>query len=149
MSPAPFPSHRRVSAAILAPALSIGNIPHPAGCRKSDTSPTKPPLLQRNRRSGEHQCQSCLYIYDPKKGDPEYPVSAGVQFKALPEDWLCPTCGAAPKTFKNLGKEVAGFEQNQGYGLGTNSMSGGEKSVLIYGALAIFFTLFLGGYLLD
>ena len=40
-------------------------------------------------------------------------------------------------------------DRNQGYGLGTNSMSGGEKSVLIYGALAIFFTLFLGGYLLD
>mgnify|MGYP001971973443 FL=1 len=90
-----------------------------------------------------------MYIYDPKKGDPEYPVSAGVQFKALPEDWLCPTCGAAPKTFKNLGKEVAGFEQNQGYGLGANSMSGGDKSVLIYGALAVFFALFLGGYLLD
>ena len=84
-----------------------------------------------------------MYIYDPKKGDPEYPVSAGVQFKALPEDWLCPTCGAAPKTFKNLGKEVAGFEQNQGYGLGTNSMTGGEKSVLIYGALALFFLFFI------
>ena len=147
MSPAPFPSHRRVSARDPRARFIRWNIRHPAG--KSDTSLTEPPLLQRNRRSGEHQCQSCLYIYDPKKGDPEYPVSAGVQFKALPEDWLCPTCGAAPKTFKNLGKEVAGFEQNQGYGLGTNSMSGGEKSVLIYGALAIFFTLFLGGYLLD
>ena len=90
-----------------------------------------------------------MYVYNPKNGDPDYPVAAGTAFKDLPEDWLCPTCGAAPKTFKSLGKEVAGFEQNQGYGFGTNSMSGGEKSILIYGALAIFFALFLGGYLLD
>lgn len=90
-----------------------------------------------------------MYVYNPKNGDPDYPVAAGTAFKDLPEDWLCPTCGAAPKTFKNLGKEVAGFEQNQGYGFGTNSMSGGEKSILIYGSLALFFALFLGGYLLD
>ena len=105
--------------------------------------------MQPSRRSGEHQCQSCLYVYNPKNGDPDYPVASGTAFKDLPEDWLCPTCGAAPKTFKSLGKEVAGFERNQGYGFGTNSMSGGEKSILIYGALALFFALFLGGYLLD
>jgi len=28
-------------------------------------------------------------------------------------------------------------------------MTGGEKSLLIYGALALFFALFLGGYLLE
>ena len=100
-------------------------------------------------RSGEHECQSCMYTYVPKIGDDFYPISAGTQFKDLPGDWRCPTCGAEKSKFKNMGKEVAGFEQNQGYGLGANSMSGGDKSVLIYGALAIFFTLFLGGYLLD
>ena len=57
--------------------------------------------------------------------------------------------GADKTKFKNLGKQVAGFAQNQGYGLGTNSMTGGEKSLLIYGALALFFALFLGGYLRE
>ena len=33
-------------------------------------------------------------------------------------------CGAEKSKFKNMGKQVAGFEQNQGYGLGTNSMTG-------------------------
>ncbi|EEH60796.1 uncharacterized protein MICPUCDRAFT_30901 [Micromonas pusilla CCMP1545] len=99
--------------------------------------------------SGEHECKGCLYTYVPSKGDPDYPVAAGTQFKDLPEDWRCPTCGADKTKFKNLGKQVAGFAQNQGYGLGTNSMTGGEKSLLIYGALALFFALFLGGYLLE
>jgi len=40
---------------------------------------------------------------------------------------------------------VAGFAENQQYGLGTNSMTGEQKSLLIYGALAVFFILFLGG----
>jgi len=44
---------------------------------------------------GEHECQSCMYQYSPKKGDDFYPVSAGTQFKDLPEDWNCPVCDAS------------------------------------------------------
>jgi rubredoxin len=98
---------------------------------------------------GDFQCQSCMYEYKPKVGDDFYPVSAGTAFKDLPSDWRCPTCGAEKSKFKSLGKQVAGFEQNQGYGLGTNSMTEEEKSKLIYGALALFFGLFLAGYLMD
>lgn len=46
-------------------------------------------------------------------------------------------------------KVVAGFAANQGYGLGTNSMTGEQKTGLIYGALAFFFVLFLLGYAMD
>ena len=98
---------------------------------------------------GDWQCQSCMYEYRPKVGDDFYPVSAGTQFKDLPEDWRCPTCGADKTKFKSLGKKVAGFEQNQGYGFGTNSMTEGEKSRLIYGSLAFFFLFFIAGYLID
>jgi hypothetical protein len=44
---------------------------------------------------------------------------------------------------------VAGFAENQKYGLGTNSMTGEQKSLLIYGALAVFFVLFILGYSLE
>ena len=90
-----------------------------------------------------------MYQYSPKKGDDFYPISAGTPFKDLPEDWNCPVCGASKAKFKSIGKKVAGFEQNQGYGLGTNSMTEGEKSRLIYGALLFFFLVFISGYLLD
>ncbi len=41
---------------------------------------------------------------------------------------------------------VAGFAENQSYGLGTNSMTGEQKQLLIYGSLAAFFALFIAGY---
>mmetsp|Transcript_31146 Transcript_31146/g.101519 ORF Transcript_31146/g.101519 Transcript_31146/m.101519 type:complete len:187 (-) Transcript_31146:1169-1729(-) len=99
--------------------------------------------------AGTFECSSCQYEYDPKVGDPEYPVMKGTQFRNLPEDWACPVCGATPNKFFSNAKEVAGFEQNQGYGFGTNTMTGGQKSLLIYGSLAFFFALFIAGYALD
>lgn len=44
---------------------------------------------------------------------------------------------------------VAGFAENQKYGLGTNSMTGDQKLILIYGTLLLFFILFIGGYALE
>ena len=46
-------------------------------------------------------------------------------------------------------REIAGVAENQRYGLGTNSLTGGQKSGLIYGALAAFFALFIAGYFMD
>ena len=37
----------------------------------------------------------------------------------------------------------------QGYGLGTNSLTEDQKSLLIFGSLAFFFVLFLLGYALP
>jgi rubredoxin len=99
--------------------------------------------------TGEATCGGCGFEYTPKAGDPEYPVPPGTLFTDLPEDWGCPVCGAGKAAFRSRAKEIAGFEQNQGYGLGTNALTGGQKSGLIYGALAAFFLLFIGGYFLD
>ena len=67
----------------------------------------------------------------------------------LPGDWGCPVCGAEGKTFQVQETEIAGFAVNQKYGLGTNTMTAGQKSLLIYGSLALFFALFLAGYFLE
>lgn len=67
----------------------------------------------------------------------------------LPEDWGCPVCGAARSTFQVQEKEIAGFAVNQKYGLGANTMTSGQKSLLIYGSLGVFFALFLAGYFLE
>ncbi len=39
---------------------------------------------------------------------------------------------------------VAGFAENQKYGLGTNSMTSSQKNLIIWGTLAFFFVLFIG-----
>ena len=48
------------------------------------------------------ECRVCGYIYDPAKGDPDNGVNAGVAFENLPEDWLCPSCGANKDLFDKL-----------------------------------------------
>lgn len=99
--------------------------------------------------TGEATCGGCGYEYTPRAGDPEYPVPPGTLFEDLPADWGCPVCGAGKQTFRARAREIAGFAENQRYGLGTNSMTGGQKTGLIYGALAFFFALFIAGYFMD
>lgn len=67
----------------------------------------------------------------------------------LPDDWNCPICGAEKRTFQSKAREIAGFAENQKYGFGTNSLTSGQKSLLIFGSLIFFFFLFLGGYFIE
>lgn len=48
------------------------------------------------------ECQVCGYIYDPAKGDPESGIPPGTAFEQLPDDWVCPICGAEKKNFSKL-----------------------------------------------
>ncbi|KAI5083098.1 hypothetical protein GOP47_0002841 [Adiantum capillus-veneris] len=99
--------------------------------------------------TGKWECRSCGYVYEESKGEAAYPIAAGTEFRNLPEDWRCPICGAGQSYFNSKSVEVAGFAENQNYGLGTNSLTSGQKSLLIYGSLLLFFCLFLSGYFLQ
>lgn len=46
------------------------------------------------------ECQVCGYVYDPAKGDPQSGIPAGTAFEDLPEDWVCPDCGATKDMFE-------------------------------------------------
>ena len=48
------------------------------------------------------ECLVCGYVYDPEKGDPDNGVPAGTSFNDLPDDWVCPVCGADKSQFKKL-----------------------------------------------
>ena len=48
------------------------------------------------------ECQVCGYIYDPAIGDPDNDISPGSSFEDLPEDWVCPECGASKTEFKEF-----------------------------------------------
>jgi len=45
-------------------------------------------------------CTVCGYVYDPEEGDPEGGIKAGTPFQDLPEDWVCPVCGASKDEFE-------------------------------------------------
>ena len=48
----------------------------------------------------KYVCTICGYVYDPALGDPENGVAAGTAFKDLPDDWVCPVCGAEKDQFE-------------------------------------------------
>ena len=50
------------------------------------------------------ECIVCGYVYDPKKGDPDNGVDPGTIFEDIPDDWVCPVCGAGKDQFKKLDK---------------------------------------------
>ncbi|KAL8054393.1 hypothetical protein ABFX02_05G134500 [Erythranthe guttata] len=99
--------------------------------------------------TGVYECRSCGYNYNQSSGDPSYPIPPGLPFDRLPEDWRCPTCGASQSFFQSKSLEIAGFAANQQFGLGGNTLTSGQKALLIYGGLLLGFALFLSGYFLQ
>jgi rubredoxin len=47
----------------------------------------------------KYKCNVCGYVYDPNQGDPMSGVPAKTPFENLPEDWVCPVCGATKDEF--------------------------------------------------
>ncbi len=50
----------------------------------------------------KYKCLLCEYIYDPSAGDPENDVAPGTAFENLPQNWVCPECGADKDQFVPL-----------------------------------------------
>ena len=48
------------------------------------------------------QCTVCGYLYDPEQGDSENDISPGTSFEDIPEDWVCPVCGASKDQFEKV-----------------------------------------------
>jgi rubredoxin len=63
---------------------------------------------RKGREEEEHmkkwKCLPCGYIYDPEKGDPENGVRPGTAWEDVPDDWLCPVCGAGKESFEEEGE---------------------------------------------
>ncbi len=45
-------------------------------------------------------CAICGYVYDPAVGDPDSEIAPGTTFEELPDDWVCPVCGATKDQFE-------------------------------------------------
>lgn len=65
----------------------------------------RPPESVIKKERGEetmtkYKCSVCGYIYEPALGDPDNDIAPGTAFEALPDDWVCPICGAFKKDFE-------------------------------------------------
>ncbi len=48
------------------------------------------------------RCTICGYVYDPEKGDPDNGVEPGTAWDDVPDDWVCPECGAPKDQFEHM-----------------------------------------------
>jgi rubredoxin len=48
------------------------------------------------------KCTICGYIYDPAEGDPDNGVAKGTPFEKIPDNWVCPICGASKDLFEKI-----------------------------------------------
>jgi rubredoxin len=47
----------------------------------------------------KYVCSICSYVYDPEQGDQDAGIEPGTKFEDLPDDWVCPECGASKDQF--------------------------------------------------
>lgn len=47
----------------------------------------------------QYICSVCGFVYDEAAGIPEDGIAAGTVWADIPEDWVCPLCGAAKSEF--------------------------------------------------
>ena len=65
--------------------------------------PLKKQLWEEDNDLGpKYQCLVCDHIYDPKDGDPDGGIKHGTRFEDIPDDWVCPVCGAEKSDFEVL-----------------------------------------------
>ena len=48
----------------------------------------------------KHKCKQCGYLYDHIIGDLDSGIMPGTLFEDIPEDWVCPVCGASKSEFE-------------------------------------------------
>jgi flavin reductase (DIM6/NTAB) family NADH-FMN oxidoreductase RutF/rubredoxin len=64
-----------------------------------------PDKLQKQEKkvlSKKYVCNACGYEYDPEKGNPEHGIPPGTLFDQLPDEWICPMCGAEKNDFSEM-----------------------------------------------
>jgi len=60
-------------------------------------------IKEVNTKMAKYRCTVCGYIYDPEKGDPDGDIAPGTPFEKIPDNWVCPVCGAAKSEFEKVG----------------------------------------------
>lgn len=75
--------------------------------KRGTTPRTAPSYIEEKKevvsRMVKYKCSICGYIYDPEKGDPDGGIKPGTPFEEIPDDWVCPVCGAAKSEFERMG----------------------------------------------
>ena len=53
-------------------------------------------------KMARYKCSACGWVYDPEIGDQEGGIVSGTPFEKLPDNWVCPVCGAGKSDFERI-----------------------------------------------
>ncbi|MBA7566002.1 High molecular weight rubredoxin [subsurface metagenome] len=74
--------------------------------KRGTTPKTAPSYIEEKKEApakiAKYKCAVCEYVYDPELGDPDGGIEPGTPFEKLPDDWVCPVCGAAKSEFEKI-----------------------------------------------
>ncbi len=73
----------------------------PTYIKEAKQDKPQPKAKEAEKATGQKWiCLVCSHIYDPAEGDPEAGIAPGTTFEDLPDDWVCPVCGAEKADFE-------------------------------------------------
>ena len=75
-----------------ATCTASGKPTSPDGCGKKQN-------IRKETDTVKYICDLCGWEYDEEKGDPDNGIAPGTKFEDLPEDFVCPLCGADKDSF--------------------------------------------------
>jgi len=73
--------------------------------KRGSTPKTAPTFVEEEKKVkklARYRCTVCGYIYDPEEGDPDGGIAPGTSFEQIPDDWVCPVCGASKADFEKI-----------------------------------------------
>jgi flavin reductase (DIM6/NTAB) family NADH-FMN oxidoreductase RutF/rubredoxin len=73
--------------------------------KRGTTPKTAPSYIEERKevkKMAKYECTVCGYIYDPELGDPDGGIKPGTPFEEIPDDWVCPVCGASKDQFEKV-----------------------------------------------
>jgi len=74
--------------------------------KRGTTPKTAPSYIEEGKekvsKMAKYECTVCGYIYDPELGDADGGIKPGTPFEEIPDDWVCPVCGASKDQFEKV-----------------------------------------------
>lgn len=74
--------------------------------KRGTTPRTAPSYVEEKKgvtsKMVNYKCSVCGWVYDPELGDPDSGIAAGTPFEQMPDDWVCPVCGASKSDFERI-----------------------------------------------
>ena len=71
--------------------------------KRGTTPKTAPSYIEEKKevfKMTKYRCTVCRWVHDPELGDPDGGIKSGTPFEEIPDDWVCPVCGATKSDFE-------------------------------------------------